>query len=53
MDKEELLAFLKENLVLEVNADGFDFDKMRVTVSLSLGQELITRDSDWFTLPQG
>lgn len=47
MTKEELKEFLKENLKLELDKEYFDNDDVRVTISLKLGDDVISENSFW------
>lgn len=47
MTKEELKEFLKENLKLKPDKEYFDNDDVRVTISLKLGDDVISENSFW------
>lgn len=52
IDKDELLAFLKEHLSVEVRAErGINYrsySDVTVEVKILLGGEVITEANDWF-----
>lgn len=50
MSKEELVAFLKDNLKLDINLDNnrsFTGKRLQVKVSISLGDVKLTESSDY------
>lgn len=54
MTKEELIEFLKENLYVSISiSDGWDYgySYKSVEVTLSIGDEVISKNSDTFSVP--
>lgn len=47
MTKAELKEFLKENLKLEIDKKYYDNDDVMVTLSLQLGDDVISEHSFW------
>lgn len=50
MNKEELIAFLKDHLTIQVSADrDYDYDNetLNITVSLRIDDELICSDTEY------
>lgn len=54
MTKEELITFLKENLIVWVSTDtSYTGDWVDVRVTVQLGDENICTNSDGFSIPRG